>query len=386
VPATPPSGTDRPALADTADQDVTVVAFHLPQYHPIPENDEWWEPGFTEWTNVAKARRFFPGHHQPDLPGELGFYDLRLPETRDAQAALARQYGVTAFCYWHYWFAGRRVLERVVDEIVASGEPDLPYCLAWANPSWVGSWFGAPDQLLIEQRYPGDDDHRAHFEDLLPALTDRRYLRVAGRPLIYVEAPAEIPDTRRFTDLWRTLAEEAGLTGLFLVGRRRGEVDQWHPAEHGFDAATNWLLQPSARRLAAERHRRWDWWLTAGTRRIPWLPTIYLDRGWSRHIPTVAADDALDFPVVMPNWDNTPRARRDGVVFVGARPDRFRDQVTRAVQMVGDRPAEHRIVFVKSWNEWAEGNHLEPDRRFGRGWLEALRDGVRDGRGSGTSR
>jgi lipopolysaccharide biosynthesis protein len=366
--------------ADSADDDVTVIAFHLPQFYPIPENDQWWEPGFTEWTNVARARPLYPGHRQPNLPGELGFYDLRLPETRAAQAALAQAYGVSAFCYWHYWFAGRRILERVVDEVVASGEPDLPFCLAWANPSWIGSWFGAPDEVLIEQRYPGDDDHRAHFEDLLPALTDPRYLRVDGRPLLYVEAPAEIPDPRRFTDLWRELACQAGLPGLFLVGRRRGESHQWHPRDHGFDAATNWLLQPAARRLVADGHRTWDWWLTAATRRIPWLPTILFDRTWSPHIAVTTDDDALDFPCVMPNWDNTPRARRDGVVFHGARPERFRRQVADAVRLLDDRPAEHRILFVKSWNEWAEGNHLEPDRRFGRAWLEALRDGVLDGR------
>ena len=159
---------------------VQVIAFYLPQFHPIPENDLWWEPGFTEWTNVTRARRMFPGHYQPRLPGELGFYDLRLPETREAQAKLAAQYGVSAFCYWHYWFGGgRRLLERPFDEVLQSGSPDFPFCLGWANQTWSGIWHGAPSRILIEQTYPdtpGEDDYRAHFEAVLPAFMDPRYL------------------------------------------------------------------------------------------------------------------------------------------------------------------------------------------------------------------
>jgi lipopolysaccharide biosynthesis protein len=374
-----------PSPASTATDPVTTIAFYLPQFHPTRENDEWWGPGFTEWTNVAAARRLYPGHRQPMLPGELGFYDLRLPDVRAAQADLARAYGVDAFCYWHYWFTGRRVLERVVDEVVASGEPDFGFCLAWANPSWIGSWFGAPDELLIEQRYGGDDDLRAHFDHLLPIITDRRYVRVDGKPLIYVEAPRELPDAPRFTELWRELADKAGLPGLFLLGRRRGEIGQWKPSADGFDGAVNWLLQPAHRRMVAEGGRRWDWLFTSLTRRIPRLPTIYLNHKWSLYIPTMATDDELDFPCVMPNWDNTPRARHDGVVFHGASPAQFREQVAYAVELLNqsNHPPSQRLLFVKSWNEWAEGNYLEPDRAHGRGWLEALRDGIADGRRSG---
>lgn len=383
--STPPTADDPTPDTPEDPTGVTTIAFYLPQFHPVDENDRWWGPGFTEWTNVAAARRLYPGHRQPNLPGELGFYDLRLPETREAQADLARQHGVTAFCFWHYWFAGRRILERVIDEVVASGQPDFPFCLAWANPSWIGSWFGAPDATLIEQTYPGADDYRRHFDHLLPALTDPRYLRVDNKPVIVVQTPWEIPDQHRFTDLWRRCADEAGLPGLFLIGRRGGEPGVWRPSAVGFDAAVNSRVQPGGHRLAVEGRRRWDWWLTAATRRFPRTPTVFLDRYWSDYVVTVPDDGELSFPCAMPNWDNTPRARYDGVVFHGATPDRFRSQVVRAVQLLEGRPREHRILFVKSWNEWAEGNYLEPDRVHGRAWLEALRDGLAEGTATGRT-
>ena len=159
-----------------------LIAFHLPQFHPIPENDEWWGKGFTEWTNTGKAKPLFPGHDQPKVPTDLGYYDLRLPEARKAQADLARKYGVEGFCYYHYWFGGKRLLERPVNEIIASGEPDFPFCLCWANESWTGIWHGAPRRMLMEQTYPGEADHRAHFEYLLTAFRDKRYITVDGRP------------------------------------------------------------------------------------------------------------------------------------------------------------------------------------------------------------
>src|SRR5262249_41646184 len=155
-----------------------VIAFYLPQFHPIPENDAWWGPGFTEWTNVSLARPLFRGHYQPRVPGELGFYDLRMPETRAAQAALARAHGIEAFCYWHYWFAGKQLLERPFEEVLASHEPDFPFCLAWANESWTGIWHGAPHRMLVQQTYPGLADHEAHFRVWLRAFEDARYVTV----------------------------------------------------------------------------------------------------------------------------------------------------------------------------------------------------------------
>src|SRR5437868_1792945 len=184
-----------------------LLALYLPQFHPIPENDRWWGAGFTEWTNVAGARPLFRGHEQPHLPGELGFYDLRLPEVRAAQSQLAADHGLEAFIYWHYWFGeGKQLLERPFQEVLLSGEPDFPFCLAWANQSWSGVWYGRSDRLLIEQRYPGGADDLRHFYSVLPALTDARDVRVDNKPVFFVFRPQECPNIARFADLWRSLA------------------------------------------------------------------------------------------------------------------------------------------------------------------------------------
>jgi len=356
---------------------VRAIAYYLPQFHPTPENDEWWGPGFTEWVNVARARPLFPGHSQPHLPGELGFYDLRLPETRAAQAALARDHGVHGFCYWHYWFGdGRTMLDRPLREVLSSGKPDFPFCVGWANHSWAGVWQGAPKRLLIEQTYPGPDDDRRHFDSLVAIFHDPRYIRVDDKPLLVVHRPEDIPDPQRFVERWQDLAREAGLAGLFLVGRSGGT---WGPTRACFDAAVvDQTTPPWRNRLALDpgAHRHLDWILSSMSRRARLTPVIYSYRHWARYMPELLHDGQLSFPTVLPNWDNTPRTGRKGTVFVGATPELFGQQVRRARELVEDRAEQHRIVFVSSWNEWAEGNYLEPDREFGRRRLEAFRDGI----------
>jgi hypothetical protein len=353
---------------------VRLIAFYLPQFHPIPENNAWWGEGFTEWTNTAKARPLYGGHYQPHLPSELGFYDLRVPETRIAQAELATEHGIEAFCYYHYWFAGKLLLERPLNDVIASGMPDFPFCLCWANQTWTGIWHGAPDRILIEQTYPGYDDHRKHFFWLLRAFTDPRYLTVNGKPLFAVFSPMEIPDVLRVTDFWRELALEAGLKGLHLVGVHWNP--EWSPVEYGFDASVTPRLPP---------HRRWVSWRRPLTR-------ILQDRDVRRGIPTIYSYEKIwpelvhtgngphNYPCLIPNWDNTPRSGVNGLVLEGSTPKLFALQVGKTIQEVRKRAAEDRIVFVKSWNEWAEGNHLEPDLRFGRGYLRVLKNalGVRE--------
>ena len=348
-----------------------VIAFYLPQFHPIAENDQWWEPGFTEWTNVTKARPIFPGHDQPRLPSELGFYDLRLAESRAAQAALARQYGIEAFCYWHYWFGGKRLLERPFDEVLASGEPDFPFCLAWANQTWTGIWHGRDKDVLVEQTYPGPENERQHFELLLPAFNDRRYVRVDGKPLFVIYRPEDLPEPRRITAHFRALAVEHGLPGLHLVGIGH---ENWDPAEHGFDASI--LCEPGATLLRVQPTRKPSLLARLGKRRLGW-PDVYLPDEFAERGLPLAPLPFANHPCVVPNWDNTPRSGARGFVYHAATPQTFAPLMRRAVDSVQARPAEQRLVFVKSWNEWAEGNHLEPDRRFGRGWLEAVRDAVR---------
>jgi lipopolysaccharide biosynthesis protein len=345
-----------------------LIAYYLPQFHPIPENDAWWGKGFTEWTNVAKAARLFPGHYQPHVPADLGFYDLRLPEVRDAQAALAREYGIEAFCYYHYWFAGKRLLERPFDEVLRSGRPDFPFCLCWANESWSGTWHGAERRMLIEQTYPGPDDHRRHFDALLPAFCDPRYVRVDGKPLFLIYQPAQLADRERTLAMWREMAAAAGLGGLHLVAVVFGE--DWSPRQNGYDAAVIYRLHArrgfhdasAAKALAAR----------AATKLLQLPNIVHYENAIDFMLPRSLSHDL--YPTVIPNWDNTPRSGRRGIVLHGSSPALFARHVRHALTLLGDRPAEHRLVFVKSWNEWAEGNHLEPDLRYGHRYLQAMRD------------
>ncbi len=349
-----------------------VLALYLPQFHPIPENDRWWGNGFTEWTNVTKAAPLFRGHVQPHLPADLGFYDLRVPEVREAQAELARAHGVTGFCYWHYWFAGHQLLQRPFEEVLGSGDPDFPFCVAWANQSWSGIWHGSPGKILIEQTYPGPEDDLLHFAHLRRAFEDPRYVRIGGRPLMFVYQPADLPEPARFVEQWQKMAHDAGLGGLYLVaslGERTylGESSYRSQVSDGFDAAVYFQFPFGTDPGTATRQRLLARGLVKGPMRYPY--------------PEEPGDPPEDiagrlFPSVYPNWDNTPRLGRRGMVATGSTPERFGQHVQRAIELVSTNPPDERVVVVKSWNEWAEGNYLEPDTEFGLGRLVALRDAL----------
>lgn len=344
-----------------------LVTFYLPQFHPIAENDEWWGKGFTEWTNTAKAKPMFRGHYQPHVPADLGFYDLRVPETREAQAALAREHGIEAFCYYHYWFAGRRILERPFQEVLASGKPDFPFCLCWANETWTGIWHGAPDRILIEQTYPGEADHRAHFATLLPAFTDPRYLRVDGKPIFLIYKPEKLPDSRKVLDLWREMAVQAGLPGLHLVAMSSRPA--WNPTPHGFDATVNGpliLTRPWVSRRQPIK------WLRKRYEEAIGLPTIIPFEKIVREQMPAKVTTHEAYPCLVHAWDNTPRAGKNGVVLSGSTPELFRELLRGALRAVEDLDAGHRFVFLKSWNEWAEGNHLEPDLKDDKKYLTVI--------------
>lgn len=353
--------------------DVLSIALYSPQYHPIPENDEWWGPGFTEWTNVAKAKPLFRGHIQPNIPADLGFYDLRLEDTRRAQAELARRYGIGAFCYYHYWFGnGKRLIERPFNEVLTSGKPDFPFCLAWANQTWAGVWHGLDKRVLIEQTYPGEDDHRRHFESLLPAFMDSRYIRVDGKPLFMIYDPSDLPGGKRTLDLWRGFAINAGLPGIYFVAQHADSA--WPATERGYDAFVNVRNFP--------KRRAWmpwtDPWKKVRGKALDMMgrPTI-LD--YEQAIDYFIPDEyksPLAIPCVIPNWDNTPRSGARGFVLKGSTPELFGRQVKKALHHVRTNSGQERLLFIKSWNEWAEGNYMEPDRRYGHQYLEAFRDAM----------
>ena len=360
--------------------DKRIIAFYLPQYHPIPENDAWWGKGFTEWTNVAQAKPLFRGHYQPHIPADLGFYDLRLCETRSAQAQLARDCGIEAFCYWHYWFEGKRLLERPFNEVLTSGEPDFPFCLAWANESWSRRWLGEEKEVLQEQTYSFEDDAN-HIRWLMRAFADRRYLRVKGRPLFLVYRPNALADPPRTTDLWRDECVRSGVAEPYLIGIN-AHCPLLDCRTIGFDGTLNFEPQlgvlpepmndrPSIGKLKRNREfgvnspklKLYDYakarqWMIDHRE---WM----MNEGICQDFPTV--------PSIFVGWDNTPRRRRNGVVVLNSTPKRFERDLAQLLNDTRAKSCAERLIFINAWNEWAEGNHLEPDLKYGHGHLEAVR-------------
>ena len=340
---------------------VRAIAFFLPQYHPIPENDAWWGEGFTEWRNVATAKPLFPEHAQPHLPSDLGFYDLRLDETREAQARLAREYGVHGFCYYHYWFSGKRLLERPVESMLASGRPDFPFCLCWANEPWSRRWDGRPHDVLQAQQYSEEDD-LAHIRWLLNPLADPRAIQIQGKPVFIVYQGRDLPDPARTVETWRREVERAGLPGLYLMAIETGWDAGWDATAAGFDAKV--LFQPQFSLLAQTPRLE-----------IPGKPDLQVfdyETAW----PALANPEPVAYrryDTVFPSWDNTARKGDKGWVVHHSTPAAYEQWLSHALQRARTHPAGEQLVFLNAWNEWAEGTHLEPDIRNGRAYLEATR-------------
>ncbi len=354
---------------------VRILATYLPQFHPIPQNDEWWGKGFTEWTNVGKAKPLFRGHYQPRVPADLGYYDLRLPEVRQQQADLAKEHGIEGFCYWHYWFGnGQRLLEMPFNEVLKSGKPDFPFCLSWANHNWEDKLFNkeGTKKLLIEQLYLGEADYIAHFNTLLPAFKDKRYIRVDNKPLFQIYIPLDFPEVDKFIEIWQRLAKQNGLDGIHFVGHTLSEKDFDSILKNGFDAVNIVRL--------------FDFFKKKYT--LPERAYMKMMRLWFQHGQLFdysklykyfsAKSDEIEncYPTIIPNWDHSPRSGRKGHIFINSTPKAFKNHVKLVLASVKEKDPEHRIIFLKSWNEWAEGNYIEPDLKFGRGYLEALKEAI----------
>lgn len=357
-----------------------LIAFYLPQYHPIRENDEWWGNGFTEWTNVTKARPQFRGHYQPHLPADLGFYDLRLPEARLAQAELARAHGVFGFCYYFYWFSGRRILERPFEEVLASKQPDFPFCVCWANHDWTRQWWDVGGrEVLLKQEYSSEDDIRL-IRWLAKAFADSRYIRINGRPLFLVFRANDLPDPMATTARWRQEAHKLGLPDPYLctvVSVPSLHVD---PRQLGFDAAVE--FQPDWKHLPAVIQPRKPLTLRVLHRLAPgWLPDLYKGyyvhqvRNYEDLVEAMANKEEPPyklFPCVTPGWDNSARRVSEANIFIESTPDLYALWLASAVRRAQKNLAgEERLVFVNAWNEWAEGCHLEPDQKWGRQYLKS---------------
>ena len=360
------------AVYDT--DDVRLIAFYLPQFHPIPENDRWWGKGFTEWTNVTRARPMFEGHYQPHLPSELGFYDLRVPEVREEQARLAREYGIRGFCYYYYWFGGKRLLERPFEEVLASGQPDFPFCLCWANETWTRRWDGANRDVLMAQVHSEEDDAR-FVQALFPAFRDRRYIRVQGRPLLVVYRASLLKNPARTVATWARECHSAGIPPPFVLAALTFDVQT--PKPFGYDGAVEFPPHQARARLLTNRLGLTDPHYKGNVFDYVSAARWFLDR---------PAPEFPLFPAVMTGWDNTPRRQRHSSVFLGSTPERYGEWLADAVRHTRERhPVGSRLVFINAWNEWAEGAHLEPDQRYGRAYLEATREALTRSTSSGGS-
>ncbi len=335
-----------------------LLAFYLPQYHAIPENDVWWGEGFTEWTNVRKARAKFPGHQQPLIPTELGYYDLAASDVMERQIRLAQAHGIHGFCFYHYWFNGRLILEKPVHSFFNSGIA-YPYCLCWANENWSKNWDGGNREILLEQNHSLEDDVR-HFSYFLPFLRDPRYITVKGKPLLTIYRASLLPDVAATLTLWRRLAVKNGLSGLHICKVESLNAERAAPGSQGFDAAIefqpDWAnLGPHHQEALFGKHRVFDY-ETFSLRQMAKPPVPY-----------------LRYPCVTPRWDNTARRQDDSVILAGISPELYRRWLSVAIEQAQALPEEQRLVFINAWNEWGEGCTLEPDLLYGRRFLEQTR-------------
>lgn len=346
-----------------------IIAFYLPQFHAIPENDEWWGEGFTEWTNVRRGEPAYAGHHQPQVSSELGDYDLSEPGVMEKQAQLARAYGIYGFCFYHYWFSGRRLLERPLERLLATGEPRLPFCVCWANENWTRRWDGAEDDVLLGQDFePGWSDRFIH--DLIPTLADPRYIQVEGAPLLLVYRAELVPDVRRVLERWRAAAAVELGKDLHLAAVQSFGFED--PRTHGFDAAVE--FPPHTQRFLVDTdsvesaHPEFRGYLEDYRSVL----IHQLERGLPEY---------RWYRGVMPSWDNTARRGRDAHILINSSPELYELWLRKVIlqTLVRSAAGDEPLVFVNAWNEWAEGTHLEPDARHGRAWLEATSHALRDG-------
>lgn len=372
-----------------------VIAYYLPQFHPTKINDKYWGKGFTEWTNVTKAKPQYRGHYQPQIPADLGFYDLRLPEIRQAQADMARENGVEGFMYWNYWFGnGKKILEMPIEELMRTAKPDFPFCVGWANHDWSNKTWQktkrfTKDTVFLKQEYLGKQDYTDYFYYLLPMFRDHRYIKVDEKPLFYVFDPDSCPDMKEFIQLWQHLAEKNGIPGIHFVARADsiGKADEIYKKnfmnevkarydryiDMGFDAVSSMNFR-RAEILATGFFKKI-------IRNIRWKIFGYALNSHdymklTEHYYT--DEDKLDYvyPQITPRKDKTPRAGKNALVYTGSTPEKFRIAIKMALEKIKDKDDEHKILFLNSWNEWGEGSYMEPDIVWGHQYLDVLREEI----------
>lgn len=349
-----------------------IIALYLPQYHPIPENDEWYGKGFTEWTNLTKARPLFLGHYQPHVPADLGFYDLRLMETRREQAKLAQEYRVDAFCYWNYWFGDRKqLLKMPIWEVYKDKEITLPFCLAWANHSWEKKMWdkNGNNTLLMEQKYLGEEDYTDYFYTMLPLFKDERYFKVGEKRIFFIYNPLESEEIPLFIDLWQRLAKKEGFEGFYFIARDSACRNKEKIIKLGFDAVYDDNTFNIHHKLPIYKKI-----ILFILREFFKMPTVFKYKDAINHMVTEDAKKRNVIPCIAPNWDHSPRSGRSAIILHDCKPKYFEKVLKMAMEAISHKEKEEQLILIKSWNEWGEGNHLEPDLKYGKGYLEAIKN------------
>ncbi|MAZ72132.1 MAG: glycosyl hydrolase [Flavobacteriaceae bacterium] len=358
----------------TNTKNIRSIAFVLPQFHPIPENDSWWGKGFTEWTNVTKATPLFPGHYQPHLPTDLGFYDLRLPEARIEQAKLAKEYGIHGFCYYHYWFNGKRLLNKPLDGMLKQHDLEMPFIYCWANENWTRRWDGLENEVLIRQDY-GTEDDKEHIRWLCEnVFSDHRYIRVDDKPVFMIYRHNLFPDITKTLDTWRTIATtEFGMKGLYLMVAESFN-DRMNPLELGFDASVEFSPHAVIRNKIKKSINNGSFlsklvYSKKVDSEIDFRDfNLGVEQAISRKLPNYKL-----YRSVTPAWDNTPRKGENGIAAIGSSPNLYENWLSQVISTFTPFSKEENFIFINAMNEWAEGNHLEPCIKYGRAYLEATK-------------
>ena len=348
-----------------------LIAFYLPQFYSFPENDKWWGKGFTEWTNVGKAKKLFPNHYQPRVPADLGYYNLRNANVREEQANLAKYAGIDAFCYWHYWFGGgKQLLNEVLEEVVALGKPDFPFCLGWANHSWFKKNWNKDvsrfnNEVLIEQTYPGIEDIDNHFYKMLPMFKDKRYYKVHDKLLFFIYDPHGIPQLTEFVNRWQVLAQDNGLPPFYFIGNVTRSIEQ----EKG-NALDAYALDLKNKAFNIEKNTV----LRKGLSYLFPFPinVIRYSKAIDKMVDDILFRKSKIYPIIYPNWDHSPRAGNSASIMHGSTPQLWGKLLEKVISLIRDKDEGDQIIFIKSWNEWGEGNYLEPDLKYGRGYLDVM--------------
>lgn len=354
---------------DFHENDIKLIAFYLPQFHPVKENDEWWGKGFTEWTNVSKALPQYKGHYQPHFPGELGFYDLRVPEVMSRQVELAKMYGIHGFCFYYYWFNGRRILEKPLDQFVQSTS-DFPFCLCWANENWTRRWDGEESEVLLEQNYE-EESLEKFIVDLKPYISDRRYIRVENKPLLIIYRPSLIPNIKNVVEKWRAYCKAEGIGDIYLLGVY---VKSWgfsNYKEYGFDGMVEFPPHSSYESGASLINDNVELLNKQFNGLIfDYEEYVNMKKYSSNNVKGLHRG-------IIPSWDNTARRGANATIYHGSTPALYKKWLFDLIEYTKKSfPKDKQIVFINAWNEWAEGAHLEPDRKYGYAYLEATREAL----------